>query len=83
MSQDAFQDRLLDLAYGELSPREAREVEAHAASCPACRAELARIRETRRIMAALPDEPAPEAGERLLLAAAREAARASRGASSP
>ena len=78
MSQDAFQDRLLDLAYGELSPREAREVEAHAASCPACRAELARIRETRRIMAALPDEPAPEAGERLLLAAAREAARARR-----
>jgi hypothetical protein len=78
MSQDAFQDRLLDLAYGELSPREAREVEAHAASCPACRAELARIRETRRIMAALPDEPAPEAGERILLAAAREAARARR-----
>jgi hypothetical protein len=71
---DAYTDRLLDLAYGELPKREAREVEAHAASCDACRAELARIRGTRRAMAALPEEPAPERGERILLAAAREAA---------
>jgi hypothetical protein len=74
MTHESFSERLLDLAYGELSPREAREVEGHAASCQACRAELAQIRETRRIMAALPEEPAPEQGERILLAAAREAA---------
>jgi hypothetical protein len=78
MSHDAFHDRLLDLAYGELSPREAREVEAHSASCPECGAELARIRATRQTMAALPEEPAPDAGERILLAAAREAAGARR-----
>ncbi|HET8539487.1 MAG TPA: zf-HC2 domain-containing protein [Anaeromyxobacter sp.] len=75
---DAFSDRLLDLAYGELSKREAREVEAHAASCEPCRAELARIRATRRVMATLPQEPAPERGERILIAAAGEAAEARR-----
>jgi hypothetical protein len=74
MTHEELRDRLLDLAYGELSPREARAVEAHAASCGACGAELARIRGTRRIMASLPQEPAPEGGERILLAAAREAA---------
>jgi len=74
MSHDAFTEKLLDLAYGELSPREARKVEAHAASCEACRGEIAHIRETRRVMAGLPQEPAPERGERILLAAAREAA---------
>lgn len=74
MTRDAFADRLLDLAYGELPPREAREVEAHAAACAACAGELARIRGTRRVMGTLPEEPAPERGEGILLAAAREAA---------
>jgi Putative zinc-finger len=80
MNHDAFAEKLLDLAYGELSPREAGKVEAHAATCEACRAELARIRETRSLMARLPAEPAPEKGERILFAAARQAAeeRASR-----
>jgi hypothetical protein len=75
MSHDRFHDRLLELAYGELSPREARELEAHAESCADCGAELGRIRATRRIMGALPDERAPDAGERILLAAAHEAVR--------
>jgi hypothetical protein len=74
MTHDELRDRLLDLAYGELSPHDAREVEAHAASCEACRAELARIRGTRLAMSALPVEPAPAKGEGILLAAAREAA---------
>jgi hypothetical protein len=74
MTHDAFAEKLLDLAYGELSPREAGKVEAHAASCEACRAELGRIRETRSLMARLPEDPAPEKGERILFAAAREAA---------
>jgi hypothetical protein len=72
MTHDELRDRLLDLACGELSPREAREVEEHAASCDACRAELARMRGTRQAMSALPVEPAPARGEAILLAAARE-----------
>jgi hypothetical protein len=75
MSHEEMQERLLDLLYGELPPREARQVEDHAASCEACRAELERMRATRGLMASLPEEPAPERGERILLAAAREAAR--------
>jgi hypothetical protein len=75
MSHETFQAQLLDLAYGELKRREARRLEAHLEGCAACRAELARIRETRAAMSPLQDEPAPEAGEAILLAAAREAAR--------
>jgi hypothetical protein len=76
MTHEELRDRLLDLAYGELPRREARRVEEHAASCEACRAELARIRDTRRVMSALPDEqPAPGGAERILIAAAREAVR--------
>ncbi len=75
MTHDELRDRLLDLACGELSPREARTVEEHAASCEGCRAELARMRETRRLMSALPQEPAPPEGESILLSAAREAVR--------
>jgi hypothetical protein len=75
MSHPVSEDRLLELAYGELSPPETREVEAHVAGCDACRAALARMTETRRIMSALPEEAAPAAGERALLDAAREAVR--------
>ncbi len=75
MTHDELREKLLDLACGELSPREARKVEEHAASCEGCRAELARMRETRRLMSALPEEAAPAGGEAVLLAAAREAAR--------
>ncbi len=74
MTHEELRERLLDLAYGELSPRDARKIEEHAASCEACRAELGRIRETRRLMSALPEEPAPAKGERILFAAARGAA---------
>jgi hypothetical protein len=70
MTHETFAEKLLDLAYGELPPREAGKVEAHAASCEVCRAELARIRETRSLMAGLPEEPAPERGQGILLAAA-------------
>jgi hypothetical protein len=76
MSHDTFQESLLDLAYGELSPRQARKVEAHASQCASCRSELERIRETRRLASALGEERAPERGEAVLLAAAREATRA-------
>ncbi len=73
-SHDTYRDRLLDLAYGELGPREAREVRAHVETCEECRAELARMTSTRSAMSALTDEKAPERGEAVLLAAAREVA---------
>jgi hypothetical protein len=75
MTHEAFREKLLDLAYGELSRRDAGKVEEHAAACDACRAELSRIRETRRLVAALPPEAAPERGENVLIAAARERSR--------
>lgn len=78
MKHETASEKLLELAYGELPPREARAVEAHAAGCDACGPALARIRETRALMAQLPSEPAPERGEVIVLAAAREAADARR-----
>ncbi len=75
MSHEEQRDRLLDLAYGELPPRDARELEEHAETCEACRVELGRIRATRGLMSSLPEEAAPEAGRRILVAAAREAVR--------
>ncbi len=33
MTHEELRDRLLDLACGELAPRDAREVEEHAATC--------------------------------------------------
>ncbi len=76
MTHGALREQLLDLAYGELSGHARRAVEKHVAGCDGCRAELERIRVTRRAMSALPPEPAPDHGESVLLAAAREAARA-------
>jgi hypothetical protein len=76
MTHEIAREKLVDLAYGELSRREARAVEAHAERCDACRAALAQMTDTRRLMSALRPEAAPERGESILLAAAREAARA-------
>jgi anti-sigma factor RsiW len=76
MKHESASQKLLELAYGELPAREVRAVEAHAAGCDACRTELARIRETRALMARLPSEPAPVHGEAIVMAAAREAAAA-------
>jgi hypothetical protein len=76
MNHEAASEKLLELAFGELPAREARAVEAHAAACDACRGELARIRETRALMARLPVEPPPERGMGVVFAAAREAAAA-------
>lgn len=74
-SHDTYREQLLDLAYGELGRREARALRAHLESCAECRAELARMTATRSAMSALRDEPAPDRGEGILLAAAREAVR--------
>jgi negative regulator of sigma E activity len=74
MTHDRASELLLELTFGDLAPGVAREVEAHAAGCDACRAELAALRGTRAVMAKLPAEPAPDAGMGIVLAAARQAA---------
>jgi hypothetical protein len=76
MNHGEASGKLLELAYGELPPREAREVDAHAAGCAACRDELAGIRETRALMAQLPVEAPPGRGEGIVMAAARAMAEA-------
>ncbi|MBI5069949.1 MAG: zf-HC2 domain-containing protein [Deltaproteobacteria bacterium] len=72
MTHENARELLLDLAYGELSPAEARAVEAHLAGCEDCRAERDRIAATRQLMQGLGEEE-PPGGERILLAAARQA----------
>jgi tetratricopeptide (TPR) repeat protein len=69
------QDLLLDLAYGELEPARAAEVEAHVAGCATCRAEKAQIDRTRQMAAALrdPEEPSDKFDEPILRAARAEA----------
>jgi len=51
-------ERLLPFVDGALAPDEARELEAHAADCEACGAELERTRRLAACLAAAP-EPAP------------------------
>jgi hypothetical protein len=77
-SHETLREQLLDLAYGELSRRDAAALRRHLEGCADCRDELARMEGMRALMSALPDAPAPEGGERILLAAAREVADARR-----
>jgi hypothetical protein len=74
MNHEALREQVIDLALGALAPAAAREVEAHVAGCAGCAAELASLRGTRAALAGLPPLPAPERGEAVLLAAARQAA---------
>ncbi len=69
---EAYADRLIEFAWDDLPAVNAREVELHAASCHACRAELASIRALRRTVERLAVETPPEGGEHILSAAARE-----------
>jgi len=45
--------------WGEASPAETAMVEQHTALCAACREELGRLEMTRKLLAAVPDEPMP------------------------
>ncbi|HET9597378.1 MAG TPA: zf-HC2 domain-containing protein, partial [Anaeromyxobacteraceae bacterium] len=74
MTHQACRERLVDLLYGELSPREARVVEEHLAACEACRAERDGLAAARTAMRQLPAPSPPERGDAPLLAAARRAA---------
>jgi hypothetical protein len=69
------QDRLLDYAYDELPPSEAKSLEVHLKSCAQCSRALDDIRKVRRTMAQLPTVQAPAAGLDSLLAYAQQAAR--------
>ena len=73
------QDLLLDLAYGELPPARAAEVQAHMLDCPSCRVEKAQLDDARKAAAPLRDLEEPPAGfdEPILRAARAEAMRTS------
>lgn len=73
MNHDRAQELILDLAYGELAPAEAREVERHVAECTECSAEWARIADTRRASARLADVRDDDRRRAAILAAARQA----------
>ncbi|QRK05412.1 zf-HC2 domain-containing protein [Archangium violaceum] len=73
----AHEDRLLDFAYGELPPSEARLMEQHVQGCSRCSEALAGIRGVRVSMSRLPLETAPDAGLESLLAYAQQSARRS------
>ena len=69
------QELLLDLAYGELEPARAAQVEEHVAGCPACRVESLQLKEARKLTSSLREleEPPPNFDEPILRAARAEA----------
>src|SRR3954471_13809468 len=75
MTGEHVQDLLLDLAYGELPPERAAEVEAHLASCDACRGERDDILRTRALVAPLRalEQPSAKFKERIVQSARAEA----------
>jgi hypothetical protein len=73
----AHEDRLLDFAYDELPPTEARQMELHVQGCARCSEALHGIRGVRTTMSRLPLESAPDAGLDSLMAYAQQAARRS------
>ncbi len=67
-------DRLLELAYGEVPASEARALRQHVDGCARCRKVLDGIAEVRTAFRSIPDEPAPEKGLESLLAYGEQAA---------
>ena len=67
-------DRLLELAYGEMPAAEARTLRKHVDGCTRCRSVLDGIAEVRSAFRSLPAEPAPERGLESLLAYGEQAA---------
>ena len=62
---------MTDYLEGTLSAADRARFEEHIAGCDGCRAYLAQMRATRRIIGRLADEPIPEPVERELLEAFR------------
>ncbi|MGZ3479231.1 MAG: zf-HC2 domain-containing protein [Myxococcaceae bacterium] len=67
-------DRLLELAYGEVPAAEARALRTHVDGCPRCRTVLDGIAEVRTAFRSIPSEPAPDRGLDSLLAYGEQAA---------
>ena len=67
-------DRLLELAYGEVPASEARTLRQHVDGCARCRKVLEGIAEVRTAFRAVPTAPAPERGLESLLAYGEQAA---------
>jgi len=67
-------DRLLELAYGEVPASEARALRQHVDGCSRCLAVLDGIAEVRTAFRSVPTEPAPERGLDSLLAYGEQAA---------
>ena len=67
-------DRLLELAYGELPASEARALRQHVDGCARCRGVLDGIAQVRTAFRSAPTEPAPERGLESLLAYGEQAA---------
>jgi len=74
MNHETCLERLVELAYGELSRRDAADVERHLAECLPCRIERDRMAATVGAMRRLEAPPPPERGDAVVLAAARQAA---------
>jgi len=72
------QEKLLELAYGELAGSDAKRLELHLQACPRCAEALSSIRRVRQTMSQLPTLEAPERGMDSLLAYAEQAARRAR-----
>src|SRR5262245_5591354 len=70
-----YEDKLLELAYGELPAHEASAVESHVRTCTRCSEALSEIQAVRTTMGQLPMEPVPDAGLESLYAYADQAAR--------
>lgn len=70
-----YEDKLLELAYGELPASEASAVESHVRTCSRCTEALSEIRAVRSTMGQLPMEPVPDTGLESLFAYADQAAR--------
>jgi hypothetical protein len=68
------EDRLLELAYGEAPPAEARSLRQHVDGCTRCQDVLQGIAEVRSAVRSVPPEPAPERGLESLLAYGEQAA---------
>ena len=67
-------DRLLELAYGEVPANEARQLRQHVEGCPRCRGVIDGIAEVRSAFRSVPPGPAPDRGLDSLLAYAEQAA---------
>ena len=75
MTHAESQDLLVDLAFGELDPARAAEVESHLAGCEECRKEKVALEEARRMAAPLREleEPSPGFDDRVLEVARTQA----------